>query len=86
MLELADRKFKAAIVNTSKDLKEKIRKHEQIENATREMENAIKNHWKSLNCKVQYMKWTRPWMGFNSKLEMAEDRVNELADRAIKII
>lgn len=56
MLELADRKFKAAIVNTSKDLKEKIRKNEQIENATREMENAIKNHWKSLNCKVQYMK------------------------------
>lgn len=35
MLELADKKFKAAIVNTSTDLKEKIRKNEQIEYATK---------------------------------------------------
>lgn len=44
MLDLADNNFKIAITNLSKDVKEKmISRNAQIGNASREMENALKN-------------------------------------------
>lgn len=44
ILDLADNNFKIAIINLSKDVKEKmISRSAQIGNANREMENALKN-------------------------------------------